>query len=115
MYHLSSHLGRRYTSASVRITSGSTNGSHFRNFPWSSNVHIFFDELSALFKTPAANRKPLDLAMVDPPYTLLSLSKISLVFYLVTGSRVFSLTCPLGSFGPELMTTVFQPNPRSKA
>ncbi|GFU45922.1 histone-lysine N-methyltransferase SETMAR [Trichonephila clavipes] len=33
----------------------------------------------------------------------------------VTGSRVFSLTCPLGSLGPELMATLFQPNPRSKA
>ncbi|GFX14915.1 ATP-dependent DNA helicase [Trichonephila clavipes] len=29
----------------------------------------------------------------------------------VTGSRVFSLTCPLG---PELMATLFQPNPRSE-
>ncbi|GFW92752.1 hypothetical protein TNCV_1735451 [Trichonephila clavipes] len=33
----------------------------------------------------------------------------------VTGSRVFSLTCPLGSLGPELMATLFQPNPRSEA
>ncbi|GFU83027.1 hypothetical protein TNCV_64981 [Trichonephila clavipes] len=32
----------------------------------------------------------------------------------MTGSRVFSLTCPLGSLGPELMATVFQPNPRSE-
>ncbi|GFW63098.1 hypothetical protein TNCV_4454461 [Trichonephila clavipes] len=33
----------------------------------------------------------------------------------VTGSRVFSLACPLGSLGPELMATLFQPNPRSEA
>ncbi|GFX93558.1 hypothetical protein TNCV_1587361 [Trichonephila clavipes] len=33
----------------------------------------------------------------------------------VTGSRVFSLTYPLGSLGPELMATLFQPNPRSEA
>ncbi|GFX49083.1 hypothetical protein TNCV_786391 [Trichonephila clavipes] len=32
----------------------------------------------------------------------------------VTGSRVFSLTCPLGSLRPELMVTLFQPNPRSE-
>ncbi|GFX36530.1 hypothetical protein TNCV_2031111 [Trichonephila clavipes] len=38
-----------------------------------------------------------------------------LPFILVTGSRVFSLTCPLGSLGPELMPTLFQPNPRSEA
>ncbi|GFV42196.1 hypothetical protein TNCV_3164271 [Trichonephila clavipes] len=25
----------------------------------------------------------------------------------------FSLTCPLGSLGPELMATLFQPNPRT--
>ncbi|GFT41134.1 hypothetical protein TNCV_5034211 [Trichonephila clavipes] len=31
----------------------------------------------------------------------------------VTGSRVFSLTCPLGSLGPELMATLFQPKPKS--
>ncbi|GFX62649.1 hypothetical protein TNCV_4868091 [Trichonephila clavipes] len=38
---------------------------------------------------------------------------MSLVFeYIVTGSRVFSLTCPLG---PELKATLFQPNPRSEA
>ncbi|GFV83804.1 hypothetical protein TNCV_2555901 [Trichonephila clavipes] len=34
---------------------------------------------------------------------------------LVTGSHVFSLTCPLGSLGPEIMATLFQPNPRSEA
>ncbi|GFV52247.1 hypothetical protein TNCV_3778191 [Trichonephila clavipes] len=34
---------------------------------------------------------------------------------IVTGSRVFSLTCPLGSLGPELKATLFQPNPRSEA
>ncbi|GFW49930.1 hypothetical protein TNCV_2315121 [Trichonephila clavipes] len=32
----------------------------------------------------------------------------------VTGSRAFSLTCPLDSLGPELMATLFQPNPRSE-
>ncbi|GFV83978.1 DUF4817 domain-containing protein [Trichonephila clavipes] len=32
----------------------------------------------------------------------------------VTGSHVFSLTCPLGSLRPELIATVFQPNPRSE-
>ncbi|GFU42344.1 hypothetical protein TNCV_4554961 [Trichonephila clavipes] len=32
----------------------------------------------------------------------------------VTVSRVFSLTCPLGSLGPELMATLFQPKPRSE-
>ncbi|GFV24021.1 DUF4817 domain-containing protein [Trichonephila clavipes] len=32
----------------------------------------------------------------------------------MTGSRVFSLTRPLGSLGPELMATLFQPNPRSE-
>ncbi|GFX43013.1 transposable element Tc3 transposase [Trichonephila clavipes] len=34
---------------------------------------------------------------------------------IVTGSRVFSLICRLGSLGPELMATLFQPNPRSEA
>ncbi|GFV67509.1 hypothetical protein TNCV_4621891 [Trichonephila clavipes] len=33
---------------------------------------------------------------------------------LVTGSRVFSLICPLGSLRPELVATLFQPNPRSE-
>ncbi|GFY00956.1 DUF4817 domain-containing protein [Trichonephila clavipes] len=33
-------------------------------------------------------------------------------FFAETGSRIFSLTCPLGSLGPELMATLFQPNPR---
>ncbi|GFX48962.1 hypothetical protein TNCV_2797531 [Trichonephila clavipes] len=33
---------------------------------------------------------------------------------LVTGSRVFSLTCPLGSLGPELMANLFQRNTRSE-
>ncbi|GFW45171.1 hypothetical protein TNCV_716731 [Trichonephila clavipes] len=33
---------------------------------------------------------------------------------IVTGSRVFSLTCPLGSLRPELMATLFQPNLRSE-
>ncbi|GFW05804.1 hypothetical protein TNCV_602761 [Trichonephila clavipes] len=33
---------------------------------------------------------------------------------LVTGSHVFSLTCPLDSLGPELMATLFQSNPRSE-
>ncbi|GFV26226.1 histone-lysine N-methyltransferase SETMAR [Trichonephila clavipes] len=32
----------------------------------------------------------------------------------VTGLRVFSLTCPLGSLGPELMATLSQPNARSE-
>ncbi|GFV98895.1 hypothetical protein TNCV_2914121 [Trichonephila clavipes] len=32
----------------------------------------------------------------------------------VTGSRVFSLTSPLGSLEPELMTTLFQPNQEVK-
>ncbi|GFT08543.1 hypothetical protein TNCV_5024411 [Trichonephila clavipes] len=32
----------------------------------------------------------------------------------VKGSRVFSLTCPLGSLRPELMAALFQPNPRSE-
>ncbi|GFT68989.1 hypothetical protein TNCV_2504251 [Trichonephila clavipes] len=35
-------------------------------------------------------------------------------FWVVTGSRVFSLTCLLGSLRPELMATLFQPNPRSE-
>ncbi|GFX10016.1 ZP domain-containing protein [Trichonephila clavipes] len=30
------------------------------------------------------------------------------------GSRVFTLTCPLPSLGPELMATLFQPKPRSE-
>ncbi|GFW92915.1 hypothetical protein TNCV_3495481 [Trichonephila clavipes] len=34
---------------------------------------------------------------------------------IVTGSRVFSLTCPFGSLGPELRATLFQPKPRSEA
>ncbi|GFU71622.1 hypothetical protein TNCV_3035621 [Trichonephila clavipes] len=34
---------------------------------------------------------------------------------IVTGSRVFSSACPLGSLGPELTATLFQPNPRSGA
>ncbi|GFW91088.1 uncharacterized protein TNCV_1759621 [Trichonephila clavipes] len=33
----------------------------------------------------------------------------------VTGSRAFSLTCPLGSLGLELIATIFQPNTRSAA
>ncbi|GFS88966.1 mariner Mos1 transposase [Trichonephila clavipes] len=33
----------------------------------------------------------------------------------VRGSPVFSLTFSLGTLGPELMTTLFQPNPRSEA
>ncbi|GFV73470.1 transposable element Tc3 transposase [Trichonephila clavipes] len=32
----------------------------------------------------------------------------------VTSSRVFSLTCPPGSLEPELMATLFRPNPRSE-
>ncbi|GFV08635.1 hypothetical protein TNCV_2187311 [Trichonephila clavipes] len=33
---------------------------------------------------------------------------------LVTGSRIFPLTCPLSYLRPELMATLFQPNPRSE-
>ncbi|GFU68502.1 putative RNA-directed DNA polymerase from transposon X-element [Trichonephila clavipes] len=34
--------------------------------------------------------------------------------YFVTGPRVFPLTCHLSSLRPELMATLFQPNPRSE-
>ncbi|GFX83714.1 uncharacterized protein TNCV_349781 [Trichonephila clavipes] len=37
-----------------------------------------------------------------------------LTINLVTGSRVFSLICLLGSLGSELMTTLFQPNQEVK-
>ncbi|GFT60213.1 transposable element Tc3 transposase [Trichonephila clavipes] len=33
----------------------------------------------------------------------------------MTGSRVFSLTCPLGSLRTESMATLFQLNPRSES
>ncbi|GFV66839.1 hypothetical protein TNCV_4304001 [Trichonephila clavipes] len=54
------------------------------------------------------------ICLAQPPYTIItrSVERWQSVLPVVTSSRVFSLTCPLG---PELMTTLFQPNPRSEA
>ncbi|GFW51421.1 hypothetical protein TNCV_4603711 [Trichonephila clavipes] len=60
-------------------------------------------------------RKQAKSGTILPAKILNIRSRVSHSVHLVTGSRVFSLTCPLGSLGPELMATLFQPNPRSEA
>ncbi|GFY16345.1 retrovirus-related Pol polyprotein from transposon opus [Trichonephila clavipes] len=90
----------------VKMPNNSTKHIHqnkLRHYRASSNsVNVIFEEK--------------EFGQVETPPTATEESKFYEVLdNLLTGSRVFSLTCPLGSLGAELMATHFQPNPRSEA
>ncbi|GFT71173.1 hypothetical protein TNCV_3001791 [Trichonephila clavipes] len=57
---------------------------------------------------------PPEHKFVCATYPPLTIQILSSKLKFVAGSRIFSLPCPLGSLGPELMATIFQSDPRSE-